>query len=305
MPSASIMYFCISFENSGDTLPFESINTQILEYYVERLNYLGINRFKIYNPTLKFIKSTIDNLDFIIQKLNSIPIKHIINTDIETRDHLDYLDQSYLNKLHADWVNFQKQQYAISNQRIIHDYSEIVEQIHDIYPDELLTVSVGDILQKLKIDDEFNKINVQVHSLESMFTKVCAKADIDNWIEIHNPYPKSCLSNNISNLSIDFNHLGRTLYNKFQNFDHEFKYDDENSYDELLGYVAIKIRPPETILMSSEYVESCRHFNREPIGNFLNIGNLVNLNDNLTQYRQLVYKNIQASNRFSIILNKD
>jgi hypothetical protein len=69
MPSASIMYFCISFENSGDTLPFESINTQILEYYVERLNYLGINRFKIYNPTLKFIKSTIDNLDFIIQKL--------------------------------------------------------------------------------------------------------------------------------------------------------------------------------------------------------------------------------------------
>jgi hypothetical protein len=299
------MYFCLAFENSGDVLSFESVNSEILEYYVDHLNQLKINYFKILNLTGETIQQAIDSLDSIIQKFNDMPIQHIINTDIYRPEHQAYLDQSYLNKLHADWVSFQKQQYVIADQRNRYNNSEIVEQIHNIYPDELPVVRVGDILDKLCVKQEFDEINLYVHRIESMFNCVRAKSDIDNWVEMPNPFPKNCLSNSIANLSIDFNHLGRTLYDKFQNFDTNLIYDDENSYDELLNYVAIRIRPPETIPMSVEYVESCRRNNREPIGNFLNIGNLINLNDNLTKYRQLLYKNIQAKNRFSIILHKE
>jgi hypothetical protein len=299
------MYFCLAFENSGDVLPFESVNSEILEYYVDCLNQLKINYFKIFNPTAETIQQNINGLDSIIQKFNDMPIQHIINTDIHRPNHLTYLDQSYLNKLHADWVSFQKQQYVIVDQRKRYNNSEIVEQIHNIYPDELPVVRVGDILDKLHVKKEFDDINLYVHQLESIFKYVRAKSEIENWIEMSNPFPKSCLSNSTANLSIDFNHLGRTLYDKFQNFDTDLMYDDENSYNELLNYVAIRIKPPETISMSVEYVESCRRNNREPIGNFLNIGNLINLNDNLTKYRQILYKNIQANNRFSIILHKE
>ena len=299
------MYFCLAFEYSGDVLSFESVNSEILEYYVDRLNQHKINHFQISNLTGETIQQAINTLDLIIQKFNNMPIRHIVNTDIYRPSHLNYLDQSYLNKLHADWVSFQKQQYVIADQRKRYDNSEIVEQIHNIYPDELPVVRVGDILNKLCVKKEFDDINLYVHRLESIFKYVCAKSEIKNWVEMPNPFPKSCLSNSTANFSIDFNHLGRTLYDKFQNFDTNFMYDDENSYNELLNYVAIRIRPPETIPMSVEYVESCRRNNREPIGNFLNIGNLINLNDNLTKYRQILYKNIQANNRFSIILHKE
>jgi hypothetical protein len=234
----------------------------------------------------------------------------------EAYEQLDELSKktlgSYIKKAADDKAfrmhtmhHFAHNQDIVDSQRKKYNNSEIVEQIHNIYPDELPIVRVDDILDKLHVKKEFNDINLYVHRLESIFKYVRAKSEIENWVEMSNPFPKSCLSNSIANLSIDFNHLGRTLYNKFQNFDTNLMYDDENSYNELLNYVAIRIRPPETISMSVEYVESCRRNNREPIGNFLNIGNLINLNDNLTKYRQILYKNIQANNRFSIILHKE
>ena len=59
------MYFCLAFENSGDVLSFESVNSEILEYYVDRLNQLKINYFKILNLTGETIQQAIDSLDSV------------------------------------------------------------------------------------------------------------------------------------------------------------------------------------------------------------------------------------------------
>ena len=80
--------------------------------------------------------------------------------------------------------------------------------------------------------------------------------------------------------------------------------DDENSFDNLYGIVDINLKPPETILYSKEYLKWCRLHNREPIGDYLNIGNIVDLVDKLTMYRQIIFRNLLNKNSFSIHLNR-
>lgn len=299
------MHFSLIFENSGDVLPFTSVNTDVLVYYVESINRLGINKFSISTSVSNSVDQNITALDSVIKKFNNLPITHILDTEIAERRGLEYLDQHYLNQLHADWVRFQKCKYHIQLQRNKYNSSPITEQIHDCYSDDISVVRVGDVLDKLKLKEEFDDINFYIHRLESCFSYVKAAADTPEWIEIPNPFDKNLLSNDIANLTIDFNHLGRTLYNKFQMFDHKFECDDENSYNELLKDVAIKIKPPETIPLSQQYIDACHAAGRTPRGNFLNIGNLINLNERLTEYRKIVYNNTQARNKFSFELHKE
>ena len=73
----------------------------------------------------------------------------------------------------------------------------------------------------------------------------------------------------------------------------------------LKGNVTIyKLEPdtdnPETNTYSTEYLDWCKSHNRTPCGNNLNIGNFVNLAENLTTYRTIMYNNTQERNSFSI-----
>lgn len=299
------MRFCLAFENSGDVLPFESINTDLLIYYVDNLNELGINSFFIQEPFASNVSNYVENLDALIKKFNTLPIKQIIDTDLQQRECIGYIDQAFLGQLHADWVKFQKHSYCIAEQRIKYNYSDIVEKIHNMYPDDIPVARVGSILQKLDLKKEFDKINILIHDIEGSFKFIRAEADTPEWIEIPNIFDKSMTNNHIANLSIDFNHLGRTLYNKFQNFDLNFDYNDENTYDQLLKNVSLKFRPPETINFSAEYVNCCQRSGRLPTGDFLNIGNLVDVTNKLTDYMQIVYKNAKAKNKFSFELTKE
>jgi hypothetical protein len=102
------------------------------------------------------------------------------------------------------------------------------------------------------------------------------------------------------NLKLSFNHLGRTLYDKFINFDVNLEHNDENSFNELLGFVTISLTPTQTIPLSLEYVNWCKQHNRTPIGNYLNIGNIPNISENLTKYRIIIFRNLLKNNKFSI-----
>ena len=100
-----------------------------------------------------------------------------------------------------------------------------------------------------------------IHALETSFN-IINYQDLnqisDIWTIIaDNPFPKNILTNNTANLSLTFNHPGRTLYNKYTNFDVNLKYNDENSYNQLLGFVTLSLAPPQTIPLSVEYINWC------------------------------------------------
>ena len=110
---------------------------------------------------------------------------------------------------------------------------------------------------------------------------------------------KTSPDHNRYNFSLRYFHLGRSLYNKFYNWDLELEYDD-NTFNEIIARVGISLTPPETIPYSNEYIRWCNRHNQIPSGNHINIGNIPDLQHKLLSYRQLIYRNVE--NNFKIII---
>jgi hypothetical protein len=299
------MKFSLAFENSGDVIPLQTINNKtadVLCYYVDHLNEQNLNKFALFNSGNK-IDQAIKKLHATIGECNEF-IYELLDYYIPTYSAEDYLDQRVLNKLHADWVNSQSIQYNIIEKRKKYNNSVQAELIHTMFPDEIPDPPLATIIDKLGFKNSYNNINLDVHALESLLSKIKFVTADHPWVEFTNPFGSEILTNDIGNFSLSFNHLGRTLYNKFLWFDHSLEFDDENSFDQLLGFVEINLQPPQSIPLSNEYVAWCRTHNKVPSGDNLNIGNITNLQARLTDYRKIIFQNTLQNNIFSIELHK-
>jgi hypothetical protein len=294
------MSYSLVFNNSGDVITFDPVNQEVLDFYIDQLTHQSLNNFSPVNQYLgKLILNEVDAIKLSIQQVNEW-LFDLADTQFEVYDPEGYLDQRVLNHIHAQWVQIQLMPYDIQKKRKQFNYTGIAEQIHDMFPDDIQMPPMGVVIDKIGKKNIFNSLNVpHVHKIETMFD-IKYQTSI-TWTKIaDNHFSKKILNNNISNLSISFNHLGRTLYNKFINFDHALECNDENSFNELLGYVTLNLRPSETIGYSNEYLTWCKSHNKEPIGDFLNIGNVPDLYENLTKYRIIIFKNLLEGNSFSI-----
>jgi hypothetical protein len=295
------MNYILVFDNTGDEIPFESVNQEVLEFYIEQLNKQNLNKFSPKNQLLgKIILSQVNTLKLTVEKVNQW-LYDLADIKFDLHDSESYLDQNILNKLHADWAIAQTLPYDIQKKRKQFNFSGIAEQIHDMFPDDIQTPPLGVVLEKIDYSKIYYSLNsLHIHRLEETFNDIGFQVS-NIWTNVaDNPFSKTILTNDIANLRISFNHLGRTLYNKFENFDMNLEYNDENSYNELLGFVSLNLQPAQTIPMSKEYTNWCKRHNREPVGEFLNIGNIPNLYENLTKYRKIIFKNLLDNNTFSI-----
>ena len=296
------MKFQIVFDQTGDTIPFVSLNDQILEFYVDYLSVQNLNSFELTSPQIALdILEKIYSLDDNIKKTN-IWMEILLDQTIESTTELNYLDQNRLNKYHADWVNSQSILYDIESKRRQHNYTGLVEKIHDSFPDDIRYPSISTVLDHLGHRNMYNNINVDIHTIESFFNILKYRVKNHSWVEVKNPFLHQGLSHCIANFRLAFNHLGRTLYDKFVNRDNTLVYQDENSYNELLGFVELSLSQPESIDMSPEYIKWCESHQRVPLGRYLNLGNIPDLDKNLTNYRIVIYRNGLKNNSFSIQL---
>jgi hypothetical protein len=298
------MNFLLVFESTGDSIPFKTINTQsadVLSYYVDYLNSNNLNRFVSNQGS--HISRLIDKLNSTIVECNEF-IYELLDRRIDTYDRDCYLNQKILNKIHADWVRSQSVIYNISEKRKKYNYSKQAEHIHSLFPDNHPAPSLGVIIEKLGIEPVYSSINRLVHTLETELANFNFSVADQSWVEFTNPFSKEILTNDISNFALAFHHLGRSLYDKFINHDHELEFDDENSYNELLGFIDIRLVPPQTIPLSKEYISWCNSHNKIPSGGHLNIANVPDLSDRLTDYRTILFKNSLQNNASSIQLNK-
>lgn len=295
------MNYILVFDSTGDEIPFVPLNHEVLEFYVYQLERQQLNKFFSTNQGLgKIILSKINALKLTVEQINEW-LYDLADIKFDLHDTESYLDQNVLNKLHADWARSQLLAYDIQKKRKQFNFSGIAEQIHDMFPDDIQTPPLSVVLEKIGHSKIYYSLNdPHIHGVERLFNYIGFQVS-DTWTNIaNNPFPKTILTNDMANLRISFNHLGRTLYNKFENFDMNLDYDDENSYNELLGFVSLSLVPAQTVPMSKEYTNWCKQHNREPIGEFLNIGNIPDLYENLTKYRKIVFKNLLDNNSFSI-----
>jgi len=295
------MSYGLVFDNTGDVIPFDPVNQDLLDFYIDQLNQQTLNKFSSTNPYLgQTIHNQLESFKSCIQQINEW-IYDLADIKFEVHDVENYLDQSVLNQVHAEWAKSHSIVYDIQKKRKQFNFSGLAESIHDMFPDDIQTPLLGVVLAKIGKLNSYNQLNVpHVHNLEESFKKIRYQTGTGWTVIADNIFPRTWATNDIANLSLSFNHLGRTLYNKFVYFDQRLEYDDENSYDELLGFVTLSLQPSQTINYSAEYLSWCNTHNKEPIGDFLNIGNIPNLYENLTKYRKIVFKNLLANNRFAI-----
>jgi hypothetical protein len=297
------MRFLLVFENSGDTIPVDSINHELLEYYVDQMDQRGLNKFLADPSTGDRISEHVNGIHQDIIEINNIPIREVIGRNITTYHIEDYLDQGILNQLHADWANSHKENFNIPEKLQLHK-SPLVQKIHNMYPDEILNPLIGDVLQKLGVYELYGKINDRLHEIEYQFDDMQFYCEGYQSLFIDNPFPKKHVTNHICNFRLGRHILGRIFRARYLNFDMDLLANDENNFDDFYGIVEINLRPPETILYSKEYTDWCHFHNREPTGAYLNFGNIVDLVDKLTMYRQIIFRNLLKKNSFSIHLKR-
>jgi len=298
------MNFSLVYNNSGDSIPFVSQSPgtfEMLEHYVQKLNDNNHNVFEIINAP--GIDAQCKELRDCITDINSFIYPFIDKHLPILQDTESCFDQYLLNKLHADWVNSQSVEYNLKDKKEKYgDVSDLVNDICELYPDDLLVGTVASVLSRLGLHERYGKLNEIIHDVERLFNRIPYRYLGDDWgVRIDNHFSKSLATNDICHFNIPFSHLGRPLYGKFENFDINFEHDDENSFDELLGFVALSLKQPQTIPFSKEYVAWCDKHNRTPSSRNIGIGNIVDLHNNLTEYRTIVYRNMHDTFSIEIV----
>ena len=160
------MKFQIAFDQTGDTIPFISVNDQILEFYVDYLSVQNLNSFELASlQTAVNISKKIHSLDDNIKKNNEW-IEILLGQTIGFTTELNYLDQDRLNKYHADWVNRQRILYDIDAKRQQYNCMELVEKIHALFPDDIRYPSIATVLDHLDYSN-MHKFNHHKQHIEN------------------------------------------------------------------------------------------------------------------------------------------
>lgn len=269
------------FENSGDELPFYGLNNEVLELFIDKIFVANSQYRRITEYTIK-LKNTTDTINTF---LNSIDVD-IVFPQVNT------LHQTDLNYLHEFWAKHTNKQLKIK------DHPLLLE----LFPDNKTHCNLYEIASKYQLGtllQSVEDINILVHDIETIFTsnKFFTTEQI---LYTFTPWASAFSTNDIANISVPRHFTGRTLENKFRNFDNKLEFDDENNWDDIPTCLHINFARPRTLEYSKEYKDWCKKLHREPLGNQLNIGNFVNIDENLTAYRTIMYNNIQAGNSFSV-----
>ena len=275
--SPSYLTMKLVFEQTGDELPFNGINNEVLELFIDKI-FVANNQYRCINEYTIKLKNTTDSVNHF---LNSIGVNIVF-------PYVNTLNQRDLNYLHAFWAK------SIQKKLEIKDYPVILEY----YPDYKTHCTLPEIAHKLQVQS-VEDLNFLIHDIETFFTNnnFFATEQI-TWLSV--PWASQFSTNDIANISVPRHFIGRTLEDKFRNFDDKLEFNDENNWEDMPTCLNINFGKPRTIEFSKEYKDWCKKLQRQPLGNQLNIGNFVNIDENLTVYRTIMYNNIQAGNSFSV-----
>lgn len=300
------MKFSLVFDNSGDILPFEVVqNHELFEFFVDKSNQQSQNSFSDDRELYKDLDKKITHLHWAISKTNEV-LYDLVGETFQQHNNLEnYLDQSFLNKLHSDWVFSHNHNIDIDQLR----FSELLAQaklgsrLHEMYPDEIRSIKTAPAMEKLGYIYPYREVNMGTHRLEASFKNLEFKSP-GKWDVFNNPFVDSIITNNdIVNFSFGYTYVGRQYYNKFRFFDTELENPDHYNYETLEFAFQLSLSKPETIPFSKEALHWAESHNIKLVAEQIPIANLIDIDSKLFDYRQILYRNSRDGNSAIIILN--
>lgn len=296
------MKFSLVFENTGDSIPFETkYNQELIEFFIDKCGNEDCNSFSNHNTLASTVSRLLTDLHWSISKTNEVLYALTGESFEQLIDLSDYLDQVYLNRLHATWVKNQNCRIDIDQLRTSNnkEQAQLGCRLHDMYPDEIRVIKTAPAMEKLGYLYPYENVNMAIHHLESIFSRTYLEFAADNkWEVFENPFRKTAnYSNDQTNFSFGYTYVGRQYYDKFVNYDDEFVNADHYNFETLEYAFQLSLHRPETKTYSPEFVQWAKERNIELISYEIPIGNIPDLVENLTKYRKILYKNSLAGNR--------
>mgnify|MGYP003352804134 CR=1 FL=1 len=276
------------------------------EFFVEQSNKQMQNSFTNDQELYRDLDKKITHLHWAISKTNEVLYDLITESFKQHTDLENYLDQQFLNKTHSDWVFSHQREIDIDKLRFSSNTSQarIGNQLHDLYPDDIRIIKTAPAMEKLGYIYPYREINMGVHALEySCCTNLEFKAD-NKWEVFPNPFNDSVITNNDKvNFSFGYTYVGRQYYNKFKFFDTKLECPDHYNYETLEFAFQLNLARPETVPFSKEALQWAEEQNIKLVAEQIPIANVINLEDNLFEYRKMLYRNSRNNNRAKIILH--
>jgi len=294
------MRFNLVYKNSDDTIEFETkYNSELIHWFIEQANQKNYNNFLVSNTIANQIDKRISHCHWALSKTNEVLYDLIGVVFPENTNLLDYLNQDFLNTQHKNWVFSQIKTVDIDKLRLSENKSQAALgwKLHDIYPDEIRHPILADVLAHLGFVYAYEEVNMSVHEIEKLFTRNIEFKSDAKWNIIDNPFKDTFISNNdIVNFSFGYTFVGRQYYDKWHNWDTNLLNNDHYNYETLEWAFQVNLDRPQTIPYSREFLQWCEDKNVPAITEQIPVANIVNLEDNLHNYRRILYQNAKQNN---------
>ena len=295
------MRFNLVYNNSGDTIEFETkYNSELIHWFIEQANQKNYNNFLVSNTIANQIDKSISHCHWALSKTNEVLYDLIGVVFPENTNLLDYLNQDFLNTQHKNWVFSQLKTVDIDKLKLSENKSQAALgwKLHDLYPDEIRHPIIAEVLTHLGFIYAYEEVNMSVHKIEKLFTRNIEFKSDAKWNIIDNPFKDTFISNNdVVNFSFGYTFVGRQYYDKWHNWDTNLLNDDHYNYETLEWAFQVNLDRPQTIPYSREFLQWCEDKNVPAITEQIPIANIVNLEDNLHNYRRILYKNAKKNNQ--------
>lgn len=288
------------FDKTGDTLDYKVIhNHELLEFFVNESNSTNNNSFRNNNNLDKTIDKLITDLHWALSKTNEV-MPFLTGKEFQQNtDLLDYLNQKFLNKQHAEWVFSQETVLDIDALRFSENTTtaRLGNLLHELYPDEIRKIKLAPALSKLGYIYPYEEVNMTVHRLERAFGHLEYSAN-NKWEVFDNPIKDFYSSSDITNFYFGYTYVGRQYYDKFVNYDTELEFQDHYNYQSLEYSFNLNLSRPQTIPYSKEFLQWAADKNIPAITTSIPIANLIDLEERLFDYRKILLRN--SSNYLSL-----
>jgi hypothetical protein len=301
------MKFSLVFENSGDTIPFETVaNEELLEFFVNHANNQEQNSFSNNYCLSNTVLKRVAELQTALSLTNEVMYDLVGQNFKQPESAGELLNQDFLNQQHAKWVKSQQLTVPVHELRFSSQTgtARLGQKLHDLYPDDITEVKLAEAMTKLGYIFPYEEVNMTVHRLERVFTKENLIYDADGkWMVFDNPFVDTIVSNpSTVNFSFGYTYVGRQSYDKFEHFDIDLKFDDHYNFEVLEFSFAVSLQNPETKQFSPEFLSWCNRHKIKPVATQIPIGNIPDLHKRLHDYRKILFRNSKNNNRASLVL---
>jgi hypothetical protein len=251
----------LRWTQTHDAIELAVIDHDVYEYFLEQLNSHALNQYTVSDLGYASLSQELQQRFSRIQSFVQSRL-NLTDFDIE----FDPGNQNDLNHLHRLWVKLHQR------------FPNISTMANRVLPGDLAA------------------INKLIHAIEES-TLSFEAVSLDPDCKMPNHFGTKVLKFGFYNISIAYNNLGRSTWQKWQNNDTTID-ADLNNFSELYTTLRLNVARTETRSAPPEYQTWCDQHGLPCVGNRMPLANFDKLDENMLQYRQLFYKNSLVENNF-------